>query len=133
MQRKPDGVCDFCSDPKPLWAFPCATFKHKTLLEKRIPPGELDTPNILDNDGFTYTIESTMYNQWAACEKCAFLIWRDYHHELAKQVILQDSDIKTVYNSMLWSEKLDLLKAILDLHDVFRANRLPGPPEMIFA
>jgi hypothetical protein len=63
------GVCDFCSRPRPEWAFPCADFERAV---PGLPAGVLGEQSI---------------GAWGACERCALLIRTGRYERLAARAI----------------------------------------------
>lgn len=77
-------ICDFCSAPEVKWSYPCKSFDFIT--------------NIISSEG-----------DWAACDKCHFLIENKLNQTLAENAI-GDTGLP--------------LTMMLQLHDMFRTNRI---------
>jgi hypothetical protein len=96
-----EPICDFCSDVRVAWAYPCESFTSII-----VAPGGVGV--------------QANHNGWAACNTCHELIEADRREQLVERS-LQGFDIEPAL--------MDVMKANLaNLHDEFFQNRL-GPCE----
>src|SRR3954468_4095479 len=94
-------VCDFCSDPKPEWSFPCKNFRIG-----KVGDDHSEGP-------------------WAACETCYSLILRADYRALGMR------SAKHLSAEALQGVRPNaLLKSFRTLHEQFQKNRT-GPPRRL--
>lgn len=108
MDRIPDSKCDFCGRPMPTWAFPAQNFYHKTRM-----PSAMAEVNAFMKDG------------WAACDSCMQIVHEGNARKLARQV-MRDPKVANTLSARLFRN--ELLDTVVKMQDVFRRNRLSGPP-----
>lgn len=99
--------CDFCNSHEVIWWFPCRDFTHKTDLS---------------------SVTAVMHEEWAACSKCAPLVFEGRNAELAMRGLDTTLEYRVLRNDLTLKERHDLFQMVFDMQDKFRSNRLCGPP-----
>jgi hypothetical protein len=94
-------ICDFCSDPNPIWNYPCATY-------------ELDL----------HGVRTEVQEGWLACESCARHIEEGQWALLARRGLLTPT-AKLLADLMGQKQALN---AVFDLHRGFRNYRKAKEP-----
>lgn len=100
----PTALCDFCSDPAPMWMFPAAMFDVAA-------------------DGRTTVWRSV--GPWAACATCVDLITSGQRDALAVHGV---TAIRARNPRLARATIAATDEAVHMAHAGFWASRLPGPP-----
>ena len=115
-------ICDFCSSPEIVWAYPCSNFGITAIMLKR------------DGEGVHFPWASE--GGWAACETCAAYIEAEDWDGLAQHSVETSPALVAMQDFLVEGE---IKKAILKLHAEFRKRKgervpsYPGDPDKHYA
>lgn len=103
------GVCDFCSAPKPAWGYKADNFAT---------PAEFDVPS-----GTEYAYGSA--GGWAACDACADLIDDDAWNELFERAVASLSTLSPLPPEIAAGRRLHLRTIYAQFRATKSSGRLP--------